>query len=174
MKIKYIVSTFLLLLLVSFSGCAQETVEKKIATTTYILVRHSEKDLSDATNRNPNLTEEGKKRSENLVKILADIEIDKIYSTNYARTLQTGEPISKNRNIEITLYDPRDLYNEEFQAETKGKTSIIVGHSNTTPVFVNKIIGQKKYNDIDEKDYRKLFIIKVTGDVITDSVLNIN
>ncbi|WP_299220598.1 histidine phosphatase family protein [uncultured Aquimarina sp.] len=174
MKIKYILTTFLLLLLVSFSSCAQKAVESKNTTTTYILVRHSEKDLSDTTNRNPNLTEEGKKRSESLVKILADIEIDKVFSTNYARTLQTGEPISKNRNIEITLYDPRDLYNSAFQAQTKGKTSVIVGHSNTTPAFVNKIIGQKKYNDIDEKDYSKLFIIKVTGDIITDTVLNIN
>ncbi|WP_298540975.1 phosphoglycerate mutase family protein [uncultured Aquimarina sp.] len=174
MKIKYILTTFLLLLLVSFSSCAQKAVENKNTTTTYILVRHAEKDLSDTTNRNPNLTEEGKKRSENLVKILADIKIDKVYSTNYARTLQTGEPISKNRNIEITLYDPRDLYNSAFQAQTKGKTSIIVGHSNTTPAFVNKIIGQKKYNDIDEKDYTKLFIVKVTGDTITDTVLNIN
>ncbi|WP_299440556.1 phosphoglycerate mutase family protein [uncultured Aquimarina sp.] len=173
MNIKYISTTFFLLLLVSFSGCSQETKESK-STTTYILVRHSEKDTSDATNRNPNLTEEGKKRSENLVKILANFDIDLVYSTNYTRTLQTAEPTSKDRNIEITIYDPRNLYDSEFQAQTKGKTSIVVGHSNTTPTFVNKIIGQKKYSDIDEKDYSKLFIIKITGDVITDTVLNID
>ncbi|WP_299251630.1 phosphoglycerate mutase family protein [uncultured Aquimarina sp.] len=173
MKIKYISTTFLLLLLVSFSSCAQEAVENK-NTTTYILVRHSEKDLSDKSNRNPNLTEQGKERSENLVKILADIKIDQVYSTNYTRTLQTAAPIAKDRNIEISFYDPRKLFDQEFQKETTGKTSLIVGHSNSTPAFVNKIIGQKKYNDIDEKNYSKLFIIKIVGDIITDTVLNIN
>ncbi|MFD2561743.1 SixA phosphatase family protein [Aquimarina rubra] len=173
MKIKYISTTLLVLLLVLFSGCAKKTVENK-NTTTYILVRHSEKDLSDPTNGNPNLTEAGKKRSENLVNILANIKIDKVYSTKYARTLQTAEPIAKDRNIEVTKYDPKKLYDEEFQKQTTGKTSVIVGHSNTTPAFINKIIGQKKYDDIDEKDYSKLFIIKITGDVITDTVLNID
>jgi len=173
MRLQNISITFLLVLLFSFVGYSQESKENK-ETTTYILVRHSEKDTSDRSNRNPDLTEEGKKRSNNLVKILANFEIDKVYSTNYTRTLQTAEPISKDRNIEITQYDPRNLYDDEFQTQTKGKTSIVVGHSNTTPTFVNKIIGQKKYNDIDEKDYSKLFIIKITGDVITDTVLNID
>lgn len=172
MKTKYI-STAILLIGIVFSSCAQKKSEN-VSTTTYILVRHSEKDLSDPTNRNPNLTEEGKKRSENLVSILADFKIDKIYSTDYARTLQTASPISKDRNIEVSIYDPRKLYDDKFQKETLGKTSIIVGHSNSTPTFVNKIMGIEKYSSIDEKNYSKLFIIKVTGDVITDTVLNIN
>jgi len=72
MIIKYIPHTFLLLLLFSFTTCAQES-KNSDQTTTYILVRHSEKDTSDPSNRNPNLTLEGKKRSENLVNILKDI-----------------------------------------------------------------------------------------------------
>lgn len=173
MIIKYIPHAFLLLLFFSFTTCALES-KNSDQTTTYILVRHSEKDTSDPTNRNPNLTAEGKTRSENLVNILKDIKIDAVYSTNYIRTLQTAEPIAKNRNIEISMYDPRKLYDIAFQAQTKGKTSIIVGHSNTTPAFVNKIIGQQKYKEIDEKEYGTLFIIKITGNVITDSVLTIN
>jgi len=51
---------------------------------------------------------------------------------------------------------------------------MIVGHSNTTPTFVNKIIGQNKYEEIDEKEYGTLFIIKITGNVITDTVLTID
>ncbi|MDH7448292.1 SixA phosphatase family protein [Aquimarina sp. 2201CG14-23] len=159
--------------IISFSCVGQETTENQ-NTTTYILVRHSEKDLSDASNRNPNLTEEGKKRSENLASILTDIQVDYVFSTNYKRTIQTATPIAKVKNLEITPYDPRNLYSKEFQEQTKGKTAIIVGHSNTTPTFVNKIIGKKKYSDINEKDYSKVFIIKITGNVITDMVLNIN
>jgi len=97
-----------------------------------------------------------------------------VYSTNYTRTLQTAEPIARNRDIEVSMYDPRKLYDEAFQAQTKGKTCMIVGHSNTTPTFVNKIIGQNKYEEIDEKEYGTLFIIKITGNVITDTVLTID
>jgi len=164
---------FFLITFIPFFGHSQEIKQSK-NTTTYILVRHSEKDLSDPSNRNPELTKAGKERSENLAEILTDTTIDQVYSTNYARTLQTAEPIAKAKNIKVTHYDPRKLYDEEFQKNTKGKTTVIVGHSNTTPAFVNKIMGQKKYNDLDEKEYGKLFIIKITGDVITDTVLDID
>ncbi|SEM12638.1 Histidine phosphatase superfamily (branch 1) [Aquimarina amphilecti] len=172
MKTTYI-SAIILFVIVSFSSFAQETKDNK-DTTTYILVRHSEKDTSDPSNRNPNLTEEGKTRSENLVRILKNINIDLVYSTDYLRTKQTASPIAKDRNIKVSIYDPRKLYDNQFQKETVGKTSVIVGHSNTTPTFVNKIMGMEKHKAIDEKDYTKLFIIKVTGDVITDTVLNID
>ncbi|WP_378173000.1 histidine phosphatase family protein [Aquimarina sp. SS2-1] len=173
MKIKYISVTFLFLLLFSLIGCSQKS-DNNVETTTYILVRHSEKDTSDSLNKNPNLTEAGKKRSQNLVHFLTNVQIDEIYSTQYQRTLQTAEPLAKDRNIEITLYDPQKLYDAEFQKQTKGKISVIIGHSNTTPTFVNKILKQKKYDDIDENDYSKLFVIKITGDVITDMVFNLN
>lgn len=63
---------------------------KKENTTTYYLIRHAEKDQSDKSNRNPHLTDEGLKRAENWSKILANVKFDKIYSTNYYRTLETA------------------------------------------------------------------------------------
>lgn len=159
------------LCLFSLYGCGQET-EKEVSTTTYILVRHAEKDLSDPDNKNPDLTKEGISRANRLVKVLKDIHIDMVYSTDYKRTLQTATPIAKDRNIEIALYNPKKSYDETFKQKTQGKTTVIVGHSNSTPTFVNKIIGQKKYKTIDEKDYNKLFIISLQKDMITDMMLN--
>ncbi|MBW1297535.1 SixA phosphatase family protein [Aquimarina litoralis] len=156
----------------TFIGYSQDSPKDNI--TTYILVRHAEKDLSDPSNRNPNLTTEGKERANNLVAILKDIHIDKVYSTNYKRTLQTAEPLAKDRKIEIELYDPRKIYDKAFQEITKGKTSLIVGHSNSTPTLVNKIIGKEKYQSIDEKVYSKLFIITLQDDKVSDMILNFN
>ncbi len=164
----------LLIFLSSWVSSCQSNVSQQQATTTYFLIRHAEKDLSDPGNRNPDLTEAGKIRSENWAKMLVDVPVNMVYTTDYIRTRKTAEPIAKSKNLELVLYDPRNLNDTEFQKKTKGKTVVVVGHSNTTPAFVNKIIGKEKYSAIDEKIYGKLFIIKVTGDIISDTVLTIN
>ncbi len=166
-----IILTFIIFLS-SFAGITQNTSAAN--TTTYFFIRHAEKDLSNPDNRNPQLTEEGKKRSQNWAKVLIDTKVDMVFTTDYIRTRETASPIAQSKNLETTLYDPRDLNNPGFQQKTKGKTSVIVGHSNTTPAFVNKVIGKEKYATIDEKDYGKLFIVKITSEVITDVVLNVN
>ncbi|PKV52094.1 histidine phosphatase superfamily protein (branch 1) [Aquimarina sp. MAR_2010_214] len=169
-------SILILFAFLSFWPCSSQdnSSQQQSVTTTYFFVRHAEKDLSDPKNRDPKLTTEGKKRAANWAKMLADTPIDMVYTTDYTRTRKTAEPIAKSKNLELTLYNPRDLNNIEFQKKTKGKTVVIVGHSNTTPTFVNTIIGKEKYSSIDEKIYGKLFILKVTGDIITDTVLTIN
>ncbi len=97
-----------------------------------------------------------------------------VFSTDYTRTRNTAKPIAESQNLEIVLYDPGNLNNPDFQEKSKGKTCVIVGHSNTTPDFVNKIIGNKKYSSIDEKVYGKLFVITIQNDKITDLVLTID
>ncbi|WP_103071434.1 SixA phosphatase family protein [Aquimarina sediminis] len=169
---KYVV--LLSIFLLSLTSSAQSTGSKQPETTTYFFIRHAEKDLSNPENRNPELTKEGKNRAENWAKMLADVPVDMVYSTDYIRTKKTAEPIAKSKNLEVILYNPKNLNSPDFQKNTKGKITVIVGHSNTTPSFVNKIIGKKKYHSIDEKIYGKVFIINITGDVITDTLLRFN
>lgn len=170
--------SLLLIFLFFLTSCNQSAIptqiQKETTTTTYIFIRHAEKDLSDPNNRNPNLTEEGKTRAENWAKILADTKVDIIYTTDYIRTQKTAEPIATSQGLETTIYNPKDLNDSDFQKKTKGKTTVIVGHSNTTPSFVNKIIGENKYKSIDEKIYGKIFILTITNNTITDIVLHIN
>ncbi len=165
--------TILSIFLCSFTNFAQESIEV-LETTTYFFIRHAEKDTSNPNDRNPNLTDLGKKRASDWAKILADTTIDFVFSTDYYRTQQTAKPIAEHNNVAITSYNPRDLYTTEFQQITKGKTCVIVGHSNTTPTFVNKIIGKNKHADINEKVYGKLFIVTIKNGMITDTVLHIN
>ena len=37
---------------------------------------------------------------------MKNINLDKIYSTNYNRTIETANPTSKSQNIDITIYSP--------------------------------------------------------------------
>jgi broad specificity phosphatase PhoE len=151
---------------------AQE--QTKSSTTTYYLIRHAEKDRSDTTNRNPNLTETGKTRAENWNLVFQNIDFDAVYSTEYNRTIQTAEPTAKVQKLEIQFYDPRQLYSEEFAEATSGKTVLIVGHSNTTPAFVNAILGEQKYEDMDDHDNGSLYIVTLFDGHKIDQVLKIN
>ena len=48
---------------------------------------------------------------------------------------------------------------EKFIAKNKGKNIVIVGHSNTTPELVNRLLGEKKYEEIPDTDNNDLFIV---------------
>ncbi|WP_425075789.1 phosphoglycerate mutase family protein [Psychroserpens sp. S379A] len=148
--------------------------DSKSSTTVYYLIRHAEKDRSDKSNRNPNLTETGKVRAENWSNIFKHVTFDAVYSTNYNRTMQTATPTAKAQKIEIQTYDPRSLSFEEFTEATKGKTVLVVGHSNTTPMFANAILGEQKYEFMDDNDNGRLFIVTVTENQKIDQILNIN
>jgi broad specificity phosphatase PhoE len=148
----------LLVVLVSLISCSQEE------TTTYYLIRHAEKDRTDATNRNPNLTKKGLERAEKWANYFKDINFDAVYATNYHRTMQTATSTAKSKQIEIRNYDPKKMYDAVFKSATQGKTVLVVGHSNTTPLFVNKIIGENKYQNMDDKDNASLYIVTIIGD----------
>jgi broad specificity phosphatase PhoE len=148
--------------------------EETNSTTTYYLIRHAEKDRSDESDHDPNLKEAGLQRAENWSKVFENVDFDAIYSTDYNRTQQTAEPTAKLQELEIQSYDPRNLFSEEFAETTNGKTVLIVGHSNTTPAFVNAILGEEKYENMDDHNNGSLYIITISEGNKIDQVLNIN
>ena len=153
---------------------AQIKDSTSLETTTYYLIRHAEKDRSDSTNKNPVLTKKGFFRAERWSKIFSSTELDAIYSTNYDRTLMTASPTAKSKELEIQLYDPRGLYDEEFREATTGKTVLVVGHSNTTPAFVNAILGEDRYEDMDDMDNSSLYVVTKIGEQVAVQVLKMD
>ena len=163
-----------IIVLVFLNSCAKETKpNKKTVITTYYLIRHAEKDRSDVKNKNPHLTEIGKKRAQKWATVFKNIPFDAVYTTNYHRTIETATPTAKAHHLTIQFYNPQHLYDTVFQQKTKGKTVLIVGHSNTTPYFVNKIIKKNKYKDIDDHNNANLYIVTICNNDTTDSVLKI-
>lgn len=158
---------YVFLVVLAFSLLSACTSVEK---TTYYLIRHAEKDRTDQTNSNPNLNEKGLERAKKWASYFKSIHLDAVYATNYKRTQQTAKPTAESKKIEIVSYDPRNMYDSIFQANTKGKTVLVVGHSNTTPVFVNKILGEKKYKDMDDHDNASLYIVTISGDKKTSKV----
>ena len=148
----------IVLLLFTFF-CTLNLQAQETQTTTYYLIRHAEKNRLVTSDKNPNLKEKGVDRAIKWSKTFKHINFDYIFSTNYNRTIQTALPTAKSKDLEIQFYNPSDLYNEEFKTLTKGKTVLIVGHSNTTPEFVNKILGEEKYPEIEDRNNANLYII---------------
>lgn len=136
--------------------------------TTIILVRHAEK-VDDS--RDPELSEAGKQRAKKLAEILGSQTIDVIYSTDYIRTKDTCAPVSVQKDVEIKLYDPRNVVQLDGMAsENSGKTILVCGHSNSTPRLANHFLKAQKFADFDESDYGNILIVTIpmngTPDVV--------
>ncbi|HEY9222380.1 MAG TPA: phosphoglycerate mutase family protein [Lutibacter sp.] len=144
---------------------------QKKETTTYYLIRHAEKVRENPADKNPDLNERGFQRADNWLKVLQHISFDAIYSTDYKRTLKTVAPISKKLNLAPKIYNPTKVDFELFQLENKGKNVLIVGHSNTIPQFVNGLILQQKYQEMDDNEFSHLYIVTVKGKEIIDLLL---
>lgn len=139
-------------------------------TTTIYLIRHAEK-ADDSKNKNPDLSEMGQMRASHWDDIFSAVRFDAIYSTNFNRTKQTAGPTAKTQQLGVTVYDPKELTVEKIKKNHLGQTILIVGHSNTIPDLVNKIIGQKVYPLIEETVYGNLYIVTITGDIVNHQLL---
>jgi len=148
--------------LLSFSAFCQENDK-----STYYLIRHAEKDRSDTTNKNPDLTIKGQERAIKWSQVLSKFGIEAVYSTNYNRTLQTGKPTADDNSLTIKTYHPFKIDMEAFRKETNGKNVLIVGHSNTTAAFANKLIGKDAYPEIKDDNNANLYIVTVEGEKIS-------
>ncbi len=149
--------TLLFSLILTFS-CLSQAQE----ITTFILVRHAEK--ADDGTRNPPLSEAGMERAKSLMQLLSLADITAIYSTDYARTQLTVTPLATKKDLNILSYgwtDPKALMAELLE-KNKGGTIVISGHSNTTPVLANILLGEEKYAQFDDSDYGNLLIVTVS------------
>ena len=142
--------------------------------TTYYFIRHAEKLRVDKTDRNPNLNLKGFKRAEAWKEVFSNISFDAIYSTDYTRTKLTAKPTADSKNLPILIYNPRDMYSQAFQNQTKGKPILVVGHSNTTNVFANKVIGCDKDQEIKDDNNSNLYIVTLTDKKASSVLLKIN
>lgn len=138
--------------------------------TIYYFIRHGEKQHL-TFGSNPHLTKKGRKQANTWAKVLADKNIEMIYSTKPRRTRETAQPLADTLNIEIELYDTSDLYNAKFQQETRNKTVLVVGHQVSIPDFVNQILRERRYNPIESPNHGNLYKVTVDNKGNTDSEL---
>lgn len=127
------------------------------------LIRHAEKTKAAS---DPELTEYGLARSAFLTQWMSDRNLDSIWSSDYQRTRQTVGPLALAQNLEISIYNPRDLQTLADTLLSKQHNAIVSGHSNTTPELA-ALLCSCEVTPMNESDYERFFEIYVTAAGVT-------
>lgn len=131
-----------------------------IADTSIYLVRHAEKMIIEGEN-NPELTQIGLFRAQNIAKLLSSVGVTQIFSTDYKRTMQTAQPLADYQSIEIQQYDPKNLEAFAEQLKQINGVVLVVGHSNTTPQLT-RLLSNQEVNDMTEEEYDNVYQVIIT------------
>ncbi len=128
--------------------------------TTFIVMRHAD---TDDFGTNPNLNAAGMARVEVLKKLLSDVPLAAVYSTNYNRTMQTAQPIADDHSLSVETYAPFSLNTlaDEVLDNHWGETVLVMAHGNTTPDMVNLLIGENIYAELPESAYDNIYMVTV-------------
>lgn len=143
---------------VSRQACRAEYGDDKM--TTIYLVRHAEKDLG----HDPLLLPKGSERADRLREILKNTELAAVFSTNTKRTIATAQPTADDQDLQIQQY-PASLLPElaeRIRTIWRGKSVLVVGHSNTTPALANLLIQEEdRFPRFSELDYTNLYVVNI-------------
>lgn len=128
-------------------------------TSTIYLVRHAEKVISNSND--PQLTQAGIVRAENLKDILLSKKITQIYSTDFKRTISTAKPLSDVIKVPIQIYSNDSSGLMLKHIIKSNKNTLIIAHSNTLLPLLDSINLRHNKNTIPDNEYDNLFIITV-------------
>ncbi len=133
------------------------------AQTSIFVVRHAER--ADAAAgatpmmaTDPDLSEAGKARAQSLAAALKDAGITAIYTTEYKRTKQTGEPLAKVLGIQVTAVPAKEMPALLEKLKTATGNALVVGHSNTVGEVIAGL-GVTEPVKLTDNDYDNLFVV---------------
>jgi len=132
--------------------------------TTVFLVRHAEK-LPHPAGGDSGLSAAGLARAEELTRVLRDERVAAIYVSQYGRTRLTGVPLARELRDSVRTYDANrnDLLAERVRREHRGKTVLVVGHSDSLPEFYEAFTGVKLPEGA-RIAYDRLFVLTLRSD----------
>lgn len=130
------------------------------ASATFYLVRHAEKEAGS----DPMLTAEGELRAERLAGLMETADVESIWSTFTNRTLLTAEPTAISLGLQVQSYNADDLAGFADILKARGGVTLVIGHSNTTPVLAAALTGRDEGPWFDESDYETLIRVDVNAE----------
>ena len=144
-----------ILFMLSLHLCMIATAQK----TTVWIVRHAEKDTAYVNRQDPDLTATGQQRALDLATYLQKENIIKVFSTDIKRTKQTA----KHVKAPLEIYNPKNLTGllEVFNQQVKGKSVLIVGHSNTVLETIEALGGKRPVTLLTDDDYDYIFKVEI-------------
>jgi broad specificity phosphatase PhoE len=135
-------------------------------STTVIVVRHAEKDLSVSVT-DPPLSPAGEARAALLARMFGDAKVlghvGAIYVSPALRNRLTAAPLAARLGISETVApadDPRGLARRALHEHAGGRV-LIVGHSDTVPQIVGALSGNPNIPEIGDQEYGTMYIVTV-------------
>jgi broad specificity phosphatase PhoE len=138
---------------------------------TVFLIRHAERE--EEPRQDPPLKKEGVARSHELARLLGNAGIKAIFTSQFARTKQTAEPLANKLGLTVASIslksnptNPRQIAEESTTEvvnkilERSGENVLVVGHSNSIPDVI-KMLGGDVVPTIDERKFDDLFIVTI-------------
>jgi len=136
------------------SACATNTGAS--SDYTLYLMRHAEKVADNS--KDPDLTDAGKTRADNIAERLQDKGIRDVWSSDYQRTRETAAPLAKELGLKVKIYDPKDQSKLITQLKKRHQNALIVGHSNTIPELADMLCNCD-VAEMEEAEYNRLIVI---------------
>jgi len=166
--------SFLLAILLGIVGTTAPTLraqankewnrsEDKQNVSVVYLVRHAEK--AD-TGKDPELTDLGMERAQDLARLLKDAGITHVWSTDYKRTRATAEPVATSLRLKVESYDPSKLGEFATRLKSIPGRHLVVGHSNTTPGLV-QALGGDPGPPMPDSEYDRFYIVTLGSNIAT-------
>ncbi len=136
------------------------------SSTTVVVIRHAEKDLS-ASATDPPLTAAGQARAALLAQMFGDAKslghVDAIYVSTALRNKLTAAPLAERLGITATVVsadDPKGLAHRVLREHAGGRV-LIVGHSDTVPEIVATLSHNSAIPEIGDEEYGTMYIVTV-------------
>lgn len=132
-------------------------------SSTFICLRHAE---AESGMENPMLLPSGMERADLLRDLMTFIPLSAIYSTDFNRTRLTAKPTAEDQNLTIQFYEKLDLANfsEEILEKNDQKISLVVGHSDSTPSFMNHLVNKDVFDSMSSDEFGNLYIVSIFGE----------
>jgi phosphohistidine phosphatase SixA len=149
---------------------------------TVILLRHAEKDAAGDA-RDPTLSERGRRRAQEIARLLARSEATLLLASDLRRTRETLEPLAKElgRDVESLPAAAIEPLAQRLAALAPGATAVVAGHSNTIPQIAARLgvelrdVGEGEERTIADSDYHRVFVITLphSGTPVAPSLLEL-
>ena len=129
-----------------------------------VAIRHAERASSD---RDSELSALGESRARDLARFLADVPLERVYSSDFRRTRDTVGPLRELRPLPLEIYDPSELGALAALIRERGESVVVAGHSNTTPALVRALGGRSPGSPdvlpevLDESLYDRVYVLRI-------------
>jgi broad specificity phosphatase PhoE len=135
------------------------------ATTTVIFARYA--DLMSGDDANPGLSAAGRRRADELARVLADVDVvagvDAIFATEYRKSQETAEPLAKKLQLPVQVVEASNIRGlaDMILQQYKGKIVLVITDSEALPQLIRRFHGSKKLPPMAEDEHDNLYIVSI-------------